>query len=193
MITGPAPRNRRITPGGAVRQHLDSDPCAVYRIYDASGELVYIGMGHEPDARVSAHRADKPWREHIATYEVTWHPNRADAFAAEAKLVKAERPRYNVVHTPTHRERSLRHLDGRRVRQPQPIDEAKPLLRVLGQALASTPRAQPLPERTRAAMAQLPESVVHKLVQLAAAISDAAQIAEGRTGGTKRSKEDQTT
>src|SRR5690606_5214433 len=109
VITGPAPRNRRITPGGAVRQHLDSDPCAVYRIYDASCELVYIGMGHEPDARVSAHRADKPWREHIATYEVTWHPNRADAFAAEAKLVKAERPRYNVVHTPTHRERSLRH------------------------------------------------------------------------------------
>lgn len=117
MINGPAPRVRRVTPGGAVRYHDNSDPCGLYRIYDEAGELIYVGVSHEPEYRVGWHEGGKQWGHEVARYEVDWHPDRAAALKAEAKTVKAERPRHNVVHTPELGMRIREALAGQRARR----------------------------------------------------------------------------
>ena len=110
MTTGPAPRVRRVNERGEVRYHGRSDASAVYRIYNAADELIYIGMSYEPAVRVRVQRREKAWGHEIARYEVDWHQDRAASQRAEEQLIKEFQPRYNVTHTPEHRVRSLRHI-----------------------------------------------------------------------------------
>jgi hypothetical protein len=82
---------------------LDQDffPTAVYRIYDTSGTLLYVGMG-DGRARIKSHLKSKPWRHDIdpTRTAVEWFNTRAEATAAEKAAIRAERPRHNVIHQP---------------------------------------------------------------------------------------------
>lgn len=112
-ISGPSPRVRRVSAGGRVTYHDETDTCSVYRVYDATDTLIYVGMSYDPDSRVRTHRREKSWRSEIARHESEWFPDRATAERAEAALIGATQPRHNVTHTPEHRVRSLWHLKRR--------------------------------------------------------------------------------
>jgi len=112
MTLGPSSRVRRVNERGAIRHHGPSDASAVYRIYNAGGDLIYVGMSYEPAIRVEVQRREKPWGHEIARYEVDWHSDRAASQRAEERLIKELQPRYNVTHTPEHRARSLRCFTG---------------------------------------------------------------------------------
>jgi GIY-YIG catalytic domain. len=117
MSGGPSARQRRVNERGAIRYHGRSDASAVYRIYNAADELIYIGMSYEPAVRARVQRREKAWGHEIDRYEVDWHPNRATSQRAEEELIKEFRPRYNVVHTPAHKVRSLEYISRARAQQ----------------------------------------------------------------------------
>lgn len=102
-ITGPAPRRRRISAGGAISYFDASDPCAVYRIKDAEGVVIYIGWSHDPAARVEAHRREQPWKKEIAEWSTTWYPDRAAARNGERSAIYRAEPRYNIAGVEPYR------------------------------------------------------------------------------------------
>lgn len=70
----------------------------LYRIYDGAGQLLYIGISHTALYRLETHFADKPWAGEVRRVEVEWHETREAASAAEVAAIKAEHPRYNILH-----------------------------------------------------------------------------------------------
>lgn len=71
-------------------------PSAVYRIYDAPGNLLYVGMALRPENRIVVHKR-KPWGHLIDHYTTEWFDNRRDALAAERSAIHHENPIHNIV------------------------------------------------------------------------------------------------
>jgi predicted GIY-YIG superfamily endonuclease len=70
---------------------------ALYRYFDANDELLYVGISIDPDGRLKAHRDNhEPWVGEATKRTDEWHDSRSLALRAEAEVIKAERPRYNV-------------------------------------------------------------------------------------------------
>ncbi|WP_200308221.1 type II toxin-antitoxin system prevent-host-death family antitoxin [Streptomyces adelaidensis] len=69
---------------------------ALYRLYDSSDALVYIGISTQPETRWTQHASDKPWWPLVARKEVEWHADREQAEIAERTAVRAEAPLYNT-------------------------------------------------------------------------------------------------
>ena len=69
---------------------------SLYRMYDAAGTLLYVGMtGHIP-VRLDQHGGNKPWWALVARIDVEHFPLRSEAAAAEARAIRDEKPKYNV-------------------------------------------------------------------------------------------------
>lgn len=71
---------------------------SLYRFYDASNVLLYIGITNSVPRRLDQHEDEKPWFLTVARVEVEHHPDRQAALDAEKNAIKAERPKYNVQH-----------------------------------------------------------------------------------------------
>jgi hypothetical protein len=72
----------------------------LYRHWDDSGNLLYVGISLNAAARASQHAKDKTWWPEVATITVEHLGciSRSGAESIEAAAIKAENPRYNVVH-----------------------------------------------------------------------------------------------
>lgn len=75
------------------------EPAAVYRLWDAEGNLLYIGSSYDPDRRCKSHRA-KPWWSEVARRTEEWHPSRGAAYVEELKAIAVEGSKYNEMGTP---------------------------------------------------------------------------------------------
>lgn len=76
-----------------------AEETAVYRIFDTTGALLYVGMSVSPETRFADHRTCKRWmREEAHRYEIAWYATRVEADAEEKRAIREERPRYNSVH-----------------------------------------------------------------------------------------------
>lgn len=73
---------------------------ALYRLYDATDQLLYVGVSHNPDVRWGQHSLNKEWWPQVAKRTVDWHETRLLAEAAEATAISSEKPRHNIVGTP---------------------------------------------------------------------------------------------
>lgn len=82
-------------------------PIALYRMYSADGELLYIGQSVNPAQRVCGHRTGNNWITRVATMTLEWYPTREAAKQAEAEAIKAECPLLNVAHHPDERARRI--------------------------------------------------------------------------------------
>lgn len=82
---------------------LAARPAAVYRWFDATGALLYVGISSNLAIRTDQHHLTKRWWPEIATCRVEWFPNRAEALEAESAAIAAENPRYNSQRPPRHR------------------------------------------------------------------------------------------
>jgi predicted GIY-YIG superfamily endonuclease len=71
---------------------------ALYRFFDAGGDLLYIGITNDPGRRWGRHATDKPWWIEVDRIELERYPDRTSVLDAEQKAIKEERPRYNVLH-----------------------------------------------------------------------------------------------
>lgn len=77
------------------KERLANIPTAVYRFYDAAGELLYLGMTHDVDGRWATHERTQPWWLDVARREFTWCGTRAEAEQIESTATALEKPRYD--------------------------------------------------------------------------------------------------
>jgi predicted GIY-YIG superfamily endonuclease len=77
-----------------------AEPTALYRLYNADGALLYIGVTDNPERRFKQHRDTKPWWPQVAQKTTEWCPTRLRALAEEATAIEAEAPIYNLEHNP---------------------------------------------------------------------------------------------
>ncbi|MFF7335416.1 DUF6225 family protein [Streptomyces sp. NPDC008150] len=73
----------------------NDEPTALYRLYDADDNLLYLGISFNPDVRWEQHRNDKHWAHQVARRTVEWYPTRVKALAAEEAATAAEKPRHD--------------------------------------------------------------------------------------------------
>lgn len=72
----------------------------LYRHFDAEGRLLYVGITVDPVARLRNHKLNAPWARDIARVEVSVaFGSREEAEDAERRVIRAEAPTYNTVHT----------------------------------------------------------------------------------------------
>lgn len=72
----------------------------MYRLFDAEGVLLYVGISNEPPVRYTAHSYDKPWWHEVVEKTEQWFPNRAAALKVEADAIANEMPKYNLAGSP---------------------------------------------------------------------------------------------
>lgn len=75
-----------------------SERTALYRLYNDSDTLLYVGISHQPEVRWTRHLADKAWWPTVRRFTVDWYATREDALAEETRAIKAERPLHNVAN-----------------------------------------------------------------------------------------------
>jgi hypothetical protein len=71
----------------------------LYRLFDADGVLLYVGISYSAIARFAQHKAAKSWIGDVCTVTIETHDvSRSEIEAMEAAAIRSEKPRYNVVH-----------------------------------------------------------------------------------------------
>lgn len=68
---------------------------ALYRHYDADGQLLYVGITNNPTRRLAEHKSRAVWRNEIDHVEVKWIGSREEALSAEAEAIRSEGPVFN--------------------------------------------------------------------------------------------------
>lgn len=72
-----------------------SRPTALYRWYDESGTLLYVGITGSLIDRTSEHGHTDPWWRQVSTCRVEWFETVNEAATAERAAITAEAPVYN--------------------------------------------------------------------------------------------------
>jgi hypothetical protein len=80
----------------SVRPEPRDDVTSLYRHFDASGLLLYVGISLCPAQRTRAHRYGADWFRKVACIKVEWHPSREAAEEAELRAIRDERPAHNL-------------------------------------------------------------------------------------------------
>lgn len=72
-------------------------PHVLYRLFNAAGALLYVGITSNLDERLKDHRSDKrkTWWPQVAQVTVEHHPTELDARRAESKAIRSEEPAWN--------------------------------------------------------------------------------------------------
>lgn len=74
---------------------MQHDPTALYRLFDAAGRLLYVGISRNPEERLKQHASTAPWWKLVASHTATAFPDRPAAESAELEAIKTEGPLYN--------------------------------------------------------------------------------------------------
>lgn len=75
-----------------------ADMHALYRMFDGTGSLLYIGVTGR--ARRFDEHAVKRWFPAVRRITLDWHPTEAEARKAERVAIRIEAPRYNITGAP---------------------------------------------------------------------------------------------
>jgi excinuclease UvrABC nuclease subunit len=68
----------------------------LYRHFDISGRLLYVGIASNSRRRLSQHRnVSDAWADQVYRMTVEWHPTELEAADAERLAIATERPLYN--------------------------------------------------------------------------------------------------
>ncbi len=88
----------------ATFMHTVTERPGVYRMYDAAGDIIYVGKAANLKSRLSSYfqknldsRKTRALVSHIADVQTTVTASAAEALILEHNLIKEHRPRYNVV------------------------------------------------------------------------------------------------
>ena len=79
---------------------MSAGATSVYRYYDKSGLLLYVGITARGTSRQREHNGDKAWWPFVATQEVEHFESRGQAMAREKRLIHQYRPPFNTQHNP---------------------------------------------------------------------------------------------
>jgi predicted GIY-YIG superfamily endonuclease len=90
-IDQPARRTGKVRLKDSARQ-----PHYVYRCYDSTDRLIYVGCTVNPVSRLREHRKNTWWAGQIARTRLIVFPDRTHALAKEREAIATEQPRWNV-------------------------------------------------------------------------------------------------
>lgn len=79
---------------------------ALYRHFDADHSLLYVGISLNAISRLEQHKAAS-WSGDIASVEIEYFQTRQEAADAERQAIKAERPRWNIIHAKPQRSHAV--------------------------------------------------------------------------------------
>jgi hypothetical protein len=79
--------------------HQDDDVHTLYRFFDASGVLLYVGITYNPPSRFRSHEGDKEWWGQVRTIELEQFISRKAVLHAEREAISTELPLFNVMHS----------------------------------------------------------------------------------------------
>lgn len=82
----------------ANKRHLAAQRTSLYRFYDSSNVLLYVGITNSLPTRFGRHDREKHWYPEVAYVKIQHFPDREAALEAERLAIIAERPRFNVQH-----------------------------------------------------------------------------------------------
>ena len=68
----------------------------LYRHFDESRSLLYVGISLSTFNRLSQHRDHSDWFKTITNVTIEHFPTREEAMAAERKAIKSENPKFNI-------------------------------------------------------------------------------------------------
>lgn len=68
----------------------------LYRLFNAEGDLLYIGHTGDLTVRLRCHKSDKAWWSEVSRIESVEHWPKEAAIEAERAAIRSESPRYNV-------------------------------------------------------------------------------------------------
>lgn len=92
-------------------------PTSLYRMRDAAGRLLYVGITTRGGQRISQHRRSQPWWPDVARIDVDHFDSIAEAVAAEETAIRTERPAYNRRSAGPRPRRPFRHApSGQQIR-----------------------------------------------------------------------------
>lgn len=79
-----------------------SAPVCVYRFFDHSGALLYVGITGSPEIRFGAHRTRSEWwsRVNLGRTLIYWRESQGHAEAEEVAAIIVERPIFNIAYRP---------------------------------------------------------------------------------------------
>jgi len=81
----------------AAEEALDGDrETSLYRLFDSSGVLLYVGVSYTVEKRLQAHRSTAAWYSDVVETKVESFPTRWLALEAELEAIRTESPLYNV-------------------------------------------------------------------------------------------------
>lgn len=75
-----------------------SNTTALYRHFNQSGDLLYVGISKSAIMRLGQHMHGSSWAQEIARVDVEHLPSREEALKAEKLAIESERPRWNKIH-----------------------------------------------------------------------------------------------
>lgn len=78
-----------------------TEATALYRWYDESDRLLYLGISDNLPGRVKGHVRGSSWMDFAVRSTVARFPTRKEAAEAETAAIKAEQPLFNDVHNRT--------------------------------------------------------------------------------------------
>lgn len=81
----------------AVVDNRRGEPTYVYRFYDRDRALLYVGVTKAPKERFSQHAATKAWWGEVDRRELRLCASRTEALRREARAIREEEPRHNIV------------------------------------------------------------------------------------------------
>ncbi|MEV5957283.1 GIY-YIG nuclease family protein [Streptomyces sp. NPDC051987] len=70
---------------------------ALYRLFNESGGLLYVGITNDPEVRWAYHARQKAWWSDVRKRTIEWKATRAEAEAAEAEAIGRENPQWNAI------------------------------------------------------------------------------------------------
>lgn len=85
-------------------------PACVYRYYDGSGTLLYVGVTKRGITRNLEHASHKEWWPFVSRQEVDHFPTYREALDCERDLIVACRPPFNKQHNAQHKEMRAAYL-----------------------------------------------------------------------------------
>jgi prophage antirepressor-like protein/predicted GIY-YIG superfamily endonuclease len=77
------------------RPKREHEPHTLYRFFDRNGRLLYVGITHNPAARLKAHSATQAWWKRVAEVRMESYPSRDAVLEAESQAIRGENPRFN--------------------------------------------------------------------------------------------------
>lgn len=69
----------------------------LYRLYDADGTLLYVGISYSAIARFAQHKTRQPWIGDVCTIAIETHDvSRREIERIEADAIRDEKPKHNI-------------------------------------------------------------------------------------------------